>query len=149
MTKKGLMVLLGLPMTLSNMHGQSLFSARATAIGAYAPFVNDTRGFANNPAGLVGLRDWEFTTSTYIAQSEGGFVFHGLTFGKRFYDDYAVAVQYSPGSLLEFLVPSGLTVNTGDSVISLDKKATSFSTKLITLATFPMAVLSASILKGR
>ncbi|MBX2990412.1 MAG: transglutaminase domain-containing protein [Bacteroidetes bacterium] len=109
-------------MTLSNTYGQSLFGARATALGAYAPFVTDTRGFVSNPAGLVGLRDWEFTTSTYIARSDNGFVFHGLALGKRFLDDFAIGVQYSPGSLLEFLVPSGLSINTGDSVVSLDKR---------------------------
>lgn len=114
--------MLGLAMTLSNTYGQSLFSARATAVGAYAPFVADTRGFVSNPAGLVGLRDWEFTTSTYFARSDNGFVFHGLALGKRFLDDFAVGVQYSPGSLLEFLIPSGLSINTGDSVVSLDKR---------------------------
>ncbi|MDL1892396.1 hypothetical protein FBQ87_05840, partial [Sphingobacteriales bacterium CHB3] len=122
MTQKGLMIMLGLAMTLSNTYGQSLFSARATAVGAYAPFVGDTRGFVSNPAGLVGLRDWEFTTSTYFARSDNGFVFHGLALGKRFLDDFAVGVQYSPGSLLEFLIPSGLSINTGDSVVSLDKR---------------------------
>lgn len=122
MVKTGLMVSLSLVMTLSQTYGQSLLSARAVALGIHGAFVNDTRGFTANPAGLVGIRDWEFTTSTYTARSADGFVFHGLTFGKRFLDDEAVAFQYSPGSLIEFIVPSGVSISTGDSVVSLDQK---------------------------
>jgi hypothetical protein len=101
---------------------QSLSNARSMALAAFGASVKDTRGFDSNPAGLVGIRDWEFTTSTYSAVSNRGFVFQGLTFGKRFLENEAVALQYSPGSLLEFVVPSGLTITTGDSVISLDQK---------------------------
>lgn len=109
-------------MMISSTYGQSLLNARAIALGAYGASVKDSRGFDSNPAGLVGIRDWEFTISTYSAKSNSGFVFQGLTFGKRFLDNEAVAFQYSPGSLLEFVVPSGLAITTGDSVVNLDQK---------------------------
>ena len=122
MTRSCLLLSLSFIMTISITYGQSLLNARSVALGAFGASVKDTRGFDSNPAGLVGIRDWEFTTSTYSSRSNNGFVFQGLTFGKRFLGSEALAVQYSPGSLLEFVVPSGLTFRTGDTAISLDKK---------------------------
>jgi hypothetical protein len=97
----------GMVMALSHTYAQSLFSPRAMALGNNGAAVRDTRGFENNPAGLTGLRDWEFMMSTYTATgNSAGFVFHGITFGKRFLETEAVALQFSPGALLEFIVPS-------------------------------------------
>ncbi|HXG00628.1 MAG TPA: hypothetical protein VNL69_07570, partial [Bacteroidota bacterium] len=94
-------------MTLSSTHGQSLLSARSLALGAYGASVTDTRSFESNPAGIVGIRDWEFSTTTYTATSTGGgFVFQGLTIGKRLWGEAAMSLAYMPGSLLEFALPA-------------------------------------------
>ncbi len=94
-------------MALSHTYAQSLFSPRIMALGNNGAAVRDTRGFENNAAGLTNLRDWEFTTSTYSGVGKNaGFVFHGITFGKRFLEREAIALQFTPGSLLEFIVPS-------------------------------------------
>jgi hypothetical protein len=111
MTRSSLIVSIGLTMLVPATYAQSLFSARSLALGAYGAFVNDSRSFESNPAGLVTMRDWEFSTSTYSATSSGGFVFQGLTLGKRFLDDEAVSVAYMPGALLEFSLPA-IVVNT-------------------------------------
>ncbi len=87
---------------------QSLVNPRAIALGAYSPLVSDTRDFGSNPAGLIGLTDWEFSATTYIPTtgSIDGFVFHGLTLGNRFLGYHAAAVQFSNGTLLEVVFPS-------------------------------------------
>jgi hypothetical protein len=106
------MIIGGLMLHVTWTYGQSLLSPRAVGMGAYAAVIDDIRGFAANPAGLTGIRDWDFSLVTYTptSGSHRGFVFHGLVFGKRFLDDHAVALQYSPGTALEFTIPSSITV---------------------------------------
>ncbi|MDH3251850.1 MAG: hypothetical protein OEM41_03605, partial [Ignavibacteria bacterium] len=88
-------------------YGQTLLSPRAIGLAAFSPMVKDTRGFTANPAGLTGLRDWEFYSTTYMnpRATAAGFVFHGFGLGKRISDNDVVAVQYSPGTSLQFIVP--------------------------------------------
>jgi hypothetical protein len=107
------------PMT----YGQSLFSGRSMALGAYAPLVEDTRGFTDNPAGLVNMRDWDFSVATYVpAVHQGqGFVFQGIALGKRFFDNAAIALQYSQSSLLEFVIPTSFT-RIDSTPVSVDKR---------------------------
>ena len=90
------------------MEGQSLVNPRAIALGAYSPLVSDTREFGANSAGLTGLDEWEFSATTYIPTtgSIGGFVFHGLTLGKRFLDRHSAALQFSIGTQLEVVFPA-------------------------------------------
>lgn len=101
-------------MNICPTYAQSLFSPRSVALGLNGACVRDTRGFEGNPAGLVGLRDWEFTTATYSAtNADFGFVFQGITLGKKFSENDAAAVKFSPGSLLEFVVPSQIVSGSG------------------------------------
>ncbi len=94
-------------MTVSCTYAQSLFSPRSVALGGNGASVRDTRGFESNPAGLVEMRDWEFTTATYsAANKDAGFVFQGITLGKKFLENEAFALKFSPGSLLEFVTQS-------------------------------------------
>ena len=104
--------------------GQSLTSPRSIGLGATTSAVQDTRGFTANPAGLTALRDWEFTASTYTATtlSEGGFVFYGMTFGKRFLDHSAAAFQYAPGTTLRFVVPTTLSIGPSGTPASNDRE---------------------------
>ena len=118
-----LVVCVNVSMVGSMTNAQTLFNPRAIALGAYSAVVNDARGFDINPAGIVGIRDWDFSTATYAFTSgaTGGFVFQGLSFGKRFLQDNAVAAQYSPGTSLEFLLPTNPIHNTSGPV-SFDKR---------------------------
>jgi transglutaminase-like putative cysteine protease len=105
--KRRLTYSLVLAMNMCSTYSQSLFSPRAVALGGNGASVRDTRGFESNPAALVAMRDWEFTTATYSATNkDAGFVFQGITFGKRLAENDAVALKFSPGSLLEFVTQS-------------------------------------------
>lgn len=107
-----------------NTYGQSLSDARAVGAPAYSPLVRDLRGFTHNPAGLTGIRDWDFSTTTFFPTGQnGGFVFHSLGFGKRFSESHAVGVKFTPGSILEFSIPS--------SVVQVDSTAVTIEQRLI------------------
>ena len=101
---------------------QPLLSPRAVALGAYDTEVKDIRGFAANPAGLIFMKGWDFHTTTYLTtpQSGSGFVFNGFGFGRSISDDYAAAIQYSPGALQEFSIPSAERIN-GQTIASATK----------------------------
>ncbi len=103
----GYILILGVSVVELKTYSQSLFSSRAMGIGAYAPLVNDTRSFTENPAGIVHIRDWDLSIGTYIPAIRGsqGFVFQGVGLGKKILDDLAVAIQYSQGSAMEFGLP--------------------------------------------
>ncbi len=100
-------LLLGVIVFTSSSYGQALLSPRAIGLAAYDPMVSDTREFSANPAGLTGVRDWEFYASTYMnpRATADGFVFHGFGLGKRISDADVLAVQYTPGTSLQFIVP--------------------------------------------
>ena len=102
-----------LSMAVSTACAQAIFSPRASALGAYSPLVQDARGFTANPAGLVGMKDWDFYTSTYTATSSpgGGFVFSGFGIGKKFFGSSALAFQYTPGTTLDVIQPSSFVVS--------------------------------------
>ena len=106
---------------------QEIFDPRAIALGAQGGAVIDGRAFVDNPAGMVGMKDWDFNTSTYVPTSVrgGGFVFYGFGLGKRFLGSEYAALQYSPGAILQFVVPSnfrvvGKDIST-DNIISYDE----------------------------
>ena len=107
----------------SSIHAQSLFSPRAIGVGAYGPLVNDTRSFTDNVSGITGIRDWDLTIATYVlnVHSSQGFTFQGIGLGKRFLDDFAVALQYSPGTSMEFVIPPSLIL-AGPSPTSVDQQ---------------------------
>ncbi len=109
-------------MACTHTYAQSLFSPRAVAISAYGPLVSDGRGFLANPAGLTGVRDWELGSATYSNVLGGGlgFVFGGITVAKRVTEHDAVAVQYSPGSMLELVLP--LSLQQLDVPVSIDTR---------------------------
>jgi hypothetical protein len=114
---------IGVSVVESVTYSQSLFSPRAIAIGAYGPLVNDTRSFTDNPAGIVDMRDWDLSVVTYLptGQKSPGFVFQGISLGKKLFDDGAVALQYSQGSALEFIIPATF-VRLDSTPVSVDKR---------------------------
>ena len=106
------MLLCCLGMTGSTACAQAIFSPRALALGAYSALVRDARGFTANPAGILGMKDWDIYTSTYRGTSTSGegFVFSGFGIGKRFFGDNALAFQYTPGTSLDVVQPSNFSI---------------------------------------
>ena len=121
-----ILIILGMVMLGSATYGQSLIFPRAIGIGAYGSSVKDSRAFTANPAGLVNIRDWDFSTATYtgVSTTDRGFVFHGLTFGKRFLDREALAFQYAPGTSLTLTVPPTLSIGGSNTPVSNDREIT-------------------------
>lgn len=114
---------IGVSVVESSTYAQSLFSPRAIAIAAYGPLVNDTRSFTDNSAGIIDMRDWDLSVATYLptGQESAGFVFQGISLGKKLFDDAAVALQYSQGSALEFIIPVTF-VRLDSAPVSVDKR---------------------------
>jgi hypothetical protein len=119
-----IIIVMGMVMNAVFAWSQSLMDARALGLAAYFPVVQDTREFPINPAGIVQIRDWDMSMSTYLTPSAKplGFVFHGLTLGKRFFGDEAFALRYSPGTSVRFIVPPTLVV--GGEPASNDREIT-------------------------
>lgn len=111
-------------MTQPGLHAQSLSDARSLGLAAYSTSVNDGRGYLANPAGLVDMRDWSFNTTTNLltAGKTRGFVFQGFSLARRFLENHAVVVQYSPGTSLEFVFPTSLVLGSGGEPVSFDKR---------------------------
>ena len=120
------LVLTGMAMLGSVTYGQSLLFPRAIGMGAYGSSVRDSRGFTANPAGLVNIRDWDFSTATYtgVSTTDRGFVFHGLAFGKKFLETEALAFQYAPGTSLTLTVPPTLSISGSNTPASNDREIT-------------------------
>ena len=116
----GMVVMMGIAETF----GQSVTDTRRIGLASYGAAVADVRDFNINPAGLVGMRDWDFASSTYLTPetAEKGFVFHSLAFGKRIAGGGALALQYSPGTRLRFVVPPTITVPPGGPPSSSDRQ---------------------------
>jgi hypothetical protein len=108
----------------SEISAQSLFSPRAIGVAASIALARDVREFAANPAGLTGIQDWEITTMTYAPMlSPGyGFVFGGVSVGKRFLENNALGLQYSPGSSLDFVLPSAARFTQTTTPVSIDTR---------------------------
>ena len=62
-----LMIGIGLGFLSTSMHGQAIFSPRSVATGSLGAGVIDVRGFTANPAGLIGMREWDLGVATSIA----------------------------------------------------------------------------------
>ncbi len=117
-------VLAGLWLLAATVQGQSLMDPRAIGIGAQTAAAKDSRGFAWNPASLVQIRDWDFSVATYtgLGPGNGGFVFHGMTLGKRFLGSEALAVEYAPGTQLHLVMPPTLIVSGNANPVSSDRE---------------------------
>jgi hypothetical protein len=89
--------------------GQHLSSSRGVGLGAYTALVNDVSGLDWNPAGLIAVRDWELSGSNYLSTKPNagtrGFL-QSIGGSKRFLDNHAFSIRYSPGLSMEFVVPT-------------------------------------------
>ncbi|TAK55132.1 MAG: hypothetical protein EPO24_12475 [Bacteroidetes bacterium] len=125
-------VLIMMMMIVPLTNSQSLKSAQANAFAVYAPFSRGLNGEDRNPAGLSMIRDWELNASYYYSlySQDNSYSLHYASVGKRFLNDHAAAMFLSPGSIIEFVVPSTFTIgdSTG-SVVSTYEKTISYSEK--------------------
>jgi hypothetical protein len=111
-------------MLATTVHGQSLMDPRCIGVGAPTAVIRDSRGFSWNPASLVQIRDWDFSVTTYTetGSRHSGFVFHGLTLGKRFLGSEAIALEYAPGTQLRLVMPPTLIVSGTSTPASNDRE---------------------------
>lgn len=102
---------------------QSLLAPPALGMGSRIASVGDTRGFDANPAGIIRMRDWDLTVSSYVAPGgqTGGMVFQSIALGKLFLDRHALAFQYSPGRTMEFIIPTTVFLG-GSTPVSNDEQ---------------------------
>ncbi|MDI6767976.1 MAG: hypothetical protein QME52_14240 [Bacteroidota bacterium] len=91
---------------------QHLGSARGVGVAALTVLPNDIYAVDWNPAGLTSLRDWNVGISNFItsAKSQSNFILHSLGVGKNIFDNHAFAIIYSPGKILDFVVPSSFRI---------------------------------------
>jgi hypothetical protein len=98
--------------------GQHLTSARGSAFGAFTALSDDIASIDWNPAGLVAIRDWDVTASSYAVFRRdaplNGISLYSVGSAKRFLDVHVIAGSYTPGTNLEFIEP-GSFVFQGDS----------------------------------
>ncbi|MCC6396098.1 MAG: hypothetical protein IT282_03695 [Bacteroidetes bacterium] len=108
----------------SSLKAQALVDARSLGLGGSLGAVRDTRDFAANPAGLVHMRDWDMSVSTYAepSNSKSGFVFQGLALGKRLSEQQAAALRYTPGSSVSFVIPPVLLLGESNLPESADRE---------------------------
>lgn len=102
-------------------HGQYLSSSRGMGLGAYTALVNDLSGLDWNPAGLVQVRDWELSGSNMFSSETRGLSFQTIGGTKRFLENHSFSLRYSPGLVMEFIVPSTFQFQNGQS-ITFDKR---------------------------
>lgn len=110
---------------------QQLSSARGIGIGAFSSETNDLNSIDWNPAGLSNIKDWEIGLSNYVAlnRQEFGITLNSLGVGKKFFEKHAVALRYSPGSILEFIIPTTFTLkdSNGNTITTKFDKKISYS----------------------
>ena len=115
---------IGILMMSTMLHAQSLTDARSLGLGAPLAAIRDTRDFSANPAGLVHIRDWDLSVTTYTepSYSQSGFVFQGISLGKRLFDGAAAAFRYAPGAHLRFVIPPVLLLGDSNLPESADRE---------------------------
>ncbi len=90
---------------------------------------------ASNPAGLPAVRDWDVEVVSSIPRNAGGFLFDGVAVGKRLFDRHSFAVQYSPSTELDFVLPStvrfsGIDFSTDRTIAYKELLALSYGVRL-------------------
>lgn len=102
---------------------QNLTSPQATAMSGFSVFTNSALSFVLNPAGLTKIYDWNIGLTGYY-QSNAGTKMLSFGIAKRISENQSIAFMYSPGSKIELLFPSNITIKSGDLILNVefDKK---------------------------
>ena len=108
--------------------GQHLTSVRGSALGAFTALSDDIASIDWNPAGLVSIRDWDLSASSYAAFRRDvplkGISLYSAGTAKRFLDAHVVAAAYSPGMNLAFDVPGTVTFPDNTTKYEYDERIT-------------------------
>ncbi len=108
---------------LVKISAQNLTSAQATAMPGFSVFTNSALSFSLNPAGLTKIYDWNIGLTSYY-QSNAGTKMLSFGIAKRISENHSVGFMYSPGSKIEIIFPSNITIKSGDLILNaeFDKK---------------------------
>jgi hypothetical protein len=105
-------------------YAQNSMQPRVLGLGGNGATVQDIRGFAWNPAGLTGMRDWDFAVTSYtgLTSETAGFVFHSVAVGKRFLGNEALGLEFAPGAQLGFVFPPTLSVGGDNTPVTNERR---------------------------
>ncbi|CUS95762.1 hypothetical protein JGI7_02314, partial [Candidatus Kryptonium thompsonii] len=95
---------------------QNLTSPQATAVAGFSTFVNSALSSTVNPAGLMRIYDWNIGLTGYY-KTYSGTKMHSIGIAKRLTETQSLGFIYSPGSSIEFVFPSTVTINIGTSTL--------------------------------
>ncbi len=122
---------------------QNFSTPRGISIAGFEAFVNSALSSGWNPSGLIKIYDWNIGMSGYY-ETNSGFRIHSFAIAKRISERQSLSFIYSPGSTLEFIFPSNVTLNIGNTTFkaNYDKKITYSSSYAFGYALKPTERLS-------
>ncbi len=102
---------------------QHLSSARGIGLGAFSGLTNDVNAIDWNPAGLVRVRDWSFNLTAFgtNVSNQSSLNLYSIGVSKNFFNSHSAGIRFSPGNILDFIIPSTFTI--------LDSAGNTFTTK--------------------
>lgn len=98
---------------------QNLTSPQATGMAGFSTFTNSALSFTLNPAGLMRIYDWNIGLTAYL-EPNSGTKMHSFGVAKRISENQSIGFLYSPGSTLEFIFPSNITINLGNTTLTAE-----------------------------
>lgn len=98
---------------------QNLTSPQATGMAGFSTFTNSALSFKLNPAGLMRIYDWNIGLTAYF-EPNFGTKMHSFGIAKRITENQSIGFLYSPGSTLEFILPSNITIDIGDTKLTAE-----------------------------
>lgn len=98
---------------------QNLTSPQATGMAGFSTFTNSALSFKLNPAGLMRIYDWNIGLTAYF-EPKFGTKMHSFGVAKRITENQSIGFLYSPGSTLEFIFPSNITINLGNTNLTAE-----------------------------
>lgn len=106
---------------------QHLASSRNIGIAASTSNSADINAIDWNPASLISIRDWRLDFTSFLTPSiaNSGLSFHNFSIAKKLLEKHTLAIRYSPGSVLDFIIPSTSTFFDADNnqiIANFDKK---------------------------
>jgi hypothetical protein len=115
-----------LMVTAIPLWGQHVTSSRGLSLGGYTALANELSALDWNPAGLIHVRDWEFSASNALwlsrERASTGLVFQSAGLTKRFMEQHSIAFRYAPSTSILFEIPSSITLGNSQQTFTYDKK---------------------------
>lgn len=122
-----ILVLNLLSLLINSTFSQHLSSSRNIGIAAATSNAWDINSLDWNPACLISINDWRFDFTSFLTPNiaNSGLSFHNFSIAKKILEKHTLAIRYSPGSVLEFIIPSTFTFFDADDnpmIANFDKK---------------------------